>query len=244
MIEHYKNLSLESLFYINPYGLICQEEWRDVVGYEGIYQVSNLGRVKSLKFKKEKILKGSLYDTYRMIGLSVNGKVNLSCVHVLVAVAFLGHIPCGHKIVVDHIVNKNRLDNSVFNLQLIKHRENDSKDTISKSGFVGIQKTKNNKFRVDVNLDKPHNMGVFDSIEIAIEVRKKAIELYEKGEDFLHLKSKRKINVRAGVYKNIHTFYARISVNGKNINLGFFKTKEEAYEARRLALIKHGIIEP
>ena len=33
------------------------EKWKDIEGYEGLYQVSNLGRVKSLKFGKEKILK-------------------------------------------------------------------------------------------------------------------------------------------------------------------------------------------
>ena len=38
-MEIYKNLSIESL---------PNEEWRDVVGWEGLYQVSNLGRVKSL----------------------------------------------------------------------------------------------------------------------------------------------------------------------------------------------------
>ena len=39
-MEIYQNLSLEDL---------PNEEWRDVVGYEGLYQVSNLGRVKSLE---------------------------------------------------------------------------------------------------------------------------------------------------------------------------------------------------
>lgn len=34
------------------------EEWKDIEGYEGLYQVSNQGRVKSLKFGKEKIRKG------------------------------------------------------------------------------------------------------------------------------------------------------------------------------------------
>ena len=53
MIEYWKNLDLRDLFYINDDGLVCCEEWRDIIGYEGYYQVSNLGRVKSLKFKKQ-----------------------------------------------------------------------------------------------------------------------------------------------------------------------------------------------
>ena len=48
MIEYYKNLSLESLFYINDEGLVCMEEWRNIIGFENRYQVSSLGRVKSL----------------------------------------------------------------------------------------------------------------------------------------------------------------------------------------------------
>lgn len=48
MIEYYKNLSLENLPYINEEGLICWEEFRDIPQYEGLYQVSDLGRVKSL----------------------------------------------------------------------------------------------------------------------------------------------------------------------------------------------------
>ena len=42
-MEIYKNLSLEDL---------PNEEWRDVVGYEGLYQVSNMGRIKSLNTSK------------------------------------------------------------------------------------------------------------------------------------------------------------------------------------------------
>ena len=33
------------------------EEWKDILGYEGLYKVSNLGNIKSLKFQKEKVLK-------------------------------------------------------------------------------------------------------------------------------------------------------------------------------------------
>ena len=48
MIEYYKNKSLESLFYVNEFGLVCQEEWKDIPNYEGLYQASDLGRIKSL----------------------------------------------------------------------------------------------------------------------------------------------------------------------------------------------------
>jgi hypothetical protein len=70
MIEYYKNKSLESLFYINEKGLVCLEEWKDVVGYEGFYQVSNLGRLKGV----DRILKhnGSYLKKWKGKIMSLN----------------------------------------------------------------------------------------------------------------------------------------------------------------------------
>lgn len=66
------------------------EEWKDIEGYEGLYQVSNMGRVKSLKFGKEKLLNGCKdKDGYFQIKLSKEGKVKMYKVHRLVAQAFL-----------------------------------------------------------------------------------------------------------------------------------------------------------
>ena len=47
-----------------------EEEFRDIPGYEGLYQVSNLGRVKSLKFSEEKILNNNINSGgYYRVGL-------------------------------------------------------------------------------------------------------------------------------------------------------------------------------
>jgi len=103
------------------------EIWKDIIGYEGLYQISSLGRVKSLgndKSKKEKILKNILNGSgYFQVGLYKNNKNIVKRVHQLVAIAFLNHKPCGHKLVVDHI-NDNQTDNRVDNLQIITQREN------------------------------------------------------------------------------------------------------------------------
>lgn len=100
------------------------EEFRDIPGYKGLYQASNMGNVKSLKFGKEKLLKLQLSTTgYFYTNLSMNGIVKKRKVHQLVAVTFLGHIPCGYQFVVDHI-NDDPLDNRVDNLQIVTHRFN------------------------------------------------------------------------------------------------------------------------
>lgn len=66
------------------------EEWKDIKGYEGLYQISNYGRVKSQKARKIKILKNRL-DThgYYRISLCKNGKHKQCRVHRLVAEAFI-----------------------------------------------------------------------------------------------------------------------------------------------------------
>ena len=119
-----------------------QEIFKDIPGYEGCYQVSNLGRVKSLErtsincinvkyTTQELILRQALQGNkgkaqYFGVGLMKDGKVKSIRVHKLVAIAFLGHKPNGNTIVVDHIDN-NPFNNRVDNLQLITHGENMSK---------------------------------------------------------------------------------------------------------------------
>jgi hypothetical protein len=97
------------------------ELWKDISGFEGIYQVSNLGRVKSLKFG-EKILKpGDTGNGYLKVILFKN-KRSIGCkVHLLVAHAFIPYIP--NKNLVNH-KDGNLNNNSVNNLEWCTHKEN------------------------------------------------------------------------------------------------------------------------
>ena len=58
-------------------------------------------------------------------------------VSVLVAMAFLNHKPCGHKLVVDHI-NNNKLNDRLYNIQVITQRQNCSKDKKGSSKYTGV----------------------------------------------------------------------------------------------------------
>lgn len=97
------------------------EIWKDIEGYEGLYQISNLGRVKSLKWNKERILKPFL-DTskYMRVKLSSNLKEKNFLVHRLVACAF---IVDGVDDFVNH-VDGNKLNNNLLNLEWVNKSEN------------------------------------------------------------------------------------------------------------------------
>lgn len=108
------------------------EEWRDVVGYEGIYQVSSLGNIKSLaRFAKnrhgvrpirERILKPALSrGDYFCVGLKKDTVSKTYFVHRLVAEAF--HQNPNNKPCVNHI-NAIRTDNRACNLEWCTYSEN------------------------------------------------------------------------------------------------------------------------
>ena len=98
---------------------VDKEIWKDVVGYEGLYKVSNFGRVKSLPrngtVKYEKLLRQKVSKKgYCTVALSKHGKIKYKMVHRLVAEAFLDNpkdLPqVNHK-------NENKLKNYVDNLE-------------------------------------------------------------------------------------------------------------------------------
>ena len=116
-----------------------EEIWKSVPNYEDYYQVSNLGRVKSLWYNKERILKQTkCSDGYYGVHLYYNKKRVSIRTHKLLAIVFLNHKPNGYSLVVDHI-DGDYLNNNIENLQLITQRENTSKKNVSKtSKYIGV----------------------------------------------------------------------------------------------------------
>ena len=119
-----------------------KEQYKDIPEYEGHYQISNLGNIKSLKRNGERIMNPSIGKTkgYLRVNLFKESKRKSLYIHQLVAIAFLGHKPNGNKLVVDHIDN-NKTNNKLENLQVISSRENSSKDQWRhnpSSYFVGV----------------------------------------------------------------------------------------------------------
>ena len=102
-----------------------EEIWKDIKGYEGLYQVSNLGRVKSLKYhrgSREQILKPKITkDGYYETALCHNKKYKYIRTHRLVAMAFCKN-PY-NKLEVNH-KDGNKLNNYADNLEWVTSSEN------------------------------------------------------------------------------------------------------------------------
>ena len=118
--------------------MAINEIWRDVVGYEGLYQVSNLGRVKSLPraTTKGKTLRIHINNRnkYCYVCLCDNNKKAQKRVHVLVANAFLGDNP--NKLQVNHI-DGNKTNNHITNLEYCTQSEN-----MQHAYLMGLEKPK------------------------------------------------------------------------------------------------------
>ena len=98
------------------------ETWKAIVGYEGIYEVSDLGRVRSLKHGKEKILKpGNNGRGYLFVVLCKDGKYKNTKVHRLVAEAFIPN-PL-HLETVNH-KDEYKTNNSASNLEWMTRADN------------------------------------------------------------------------------------------------------------------------
>jgi len=110
-MEIYKNLSLEDL---------DGEVWKEIEGYDGDYQISNLGRVKSFKCGKEIILSPHKNNRgYLRIKLCKNGESETKEIHILMYGTFIEKIPKGS--VVHHI--DFTTNNILENLQMMTKGE-------------------------------------------------------------------------------------------------------------------------
>ena len=141
-----------------------EEIYKAIPGYEGLYEVSNMGNVKSIQFNKEKILKPAKDGRgHLQVSLWNNSKFKRIKVHQLVAMAFLNHTPCGMKLVVDHI-NDIKTDNRLDNLQIITQRENVCKTQGSYSSrYKGVTWFKlRNKWLAQIKINNKNiNLGIY-----------------------------------------------------------------------------------
>jgi len=121
------------------------ELWKDIVGYEGYYQVSNYGRVKSLR--KNKILNQRNRSLYLAVSICFNGVNKSYNVHRLVAIAFLPNInslpQVNHK-------DENKKNNHVSNLEWCSAKYNNrySKALLTEDDVASIRELRTQGYKL------------------------------------------------------------------------------------------------
>lgn len=129
-----------------------KQVWKTINGYEGLYQVNNLGQIKSLNFGrtgKQGLLKTTINKHgYECVHLSKNKGDQILFVHVLVAKAFIDNPNPSIKTQVNHI-DGNKLNNHLDNLEWVSPKENTNhaiKNGLRERMPIRNPKGKSNKF--------------------------------------------------------------------------------------------------
>lgn len=121
------------------------EIWKDIPGYEGKYQTSNMGRIRSLNYHRQGItvvLKTRLNNKgYPIVNLYKFNKMTTFSVHYLVWISFNGPVPDGLEI--NHI-DENPRNSCLENLNLLTHKENTNWGTRNERAGKSISKLMKN----------------------------------------------------------------------------------------------------
>ena len=128
------------------------EIWKDCIGYEKFYQVSNFGRIRRSAIGQGTFIgrilnPKSMKDDYLRVTISINGYRKVEKIHLLVSRAFFGPRPPGYQ--VNH-KDGNKHNNCVENLEYVTHSEN-AKHAI-KYGLMkvpGLKGSKNAQSKLD-----------------------------------------------------------------------------------------------
>ena len=129
---------------------LAHERWKPIFGYDGMYEVSSLGRVRSLKYGKTRVLRASKNNSgYLIVALCKNSKRKSVYVHRLVAQAFIENDNIFNT-EINHI-NEDKTDNKVSNLEYCDRQYNMT--------YNGLQQRRTaNYHRSNYKLDKIKNL--------------------------------------------------------------------------------------
>ena len=258
-----------------------EEIWKDLVGYEGLYEVSNLGRVRAVtidgkKHDHSQIMRTHFRDGYVILGLTKNKKQRTASVHKIVAQQFVPN-PHNYKIVYHKDGNKlnNKADNLIWSARkklVLGIGINDidgvfskcNKERTSYKMWEGmIARCYNERIRhkhptywnCDVCrdwivysnfkawFDDPNN-GYKKGYELDKDILVKGNRIYSPStccfvpqeiNKLFTKNNKQRGDCPIGVGFENGKFRAKLQPNGKVISLGYYDTKEEAFNAYKKA---------
>jgi hypothetical protein len=184
MEKYHLDFNLQPIVYQNELGLDCLEQWKNIPDYEGLYQVSDLGRVKSLERRVFTLNKNCIYKPiiiksfvtkrgYFEVRLCTNNTSKAKKIHRLLAESFIPNPNQKHQ--VNHI-DGNKLNNNILNLEWVNNRENSChrvKNSNLTSRYVGVSYFKrDDKWRSSIQVNgKSIRFGMFNTEEEAYQKR-------------------------------------------------------------------------
>lgn len=147
------------------------EEWKWVNGFEGVYQISNLGRLKSFKRCQNGYILSNINAKggYLSVILSdpIAKKKRYTRIHILVAEAFIGNIPRGYHV---HHIDDNKQNNVASNLEIIHPKIHRKETEITHpqiiTGMRNYNKYERPKHIIQYDLDN-HFIAEYANAEIA-----------------------------------------------------------------------------
>ena len=151
-----------------------KEQWIDLAGYDGMYQVSDLGRVRSRKSGEWKVLDGGkMKNGYLNVSLWKDGKKKQPLVHRLVAQAFIKNDD-DSKTIINHI-NEIKSDNRVSNLEYCDRRYNNTYNDIHhrrKNGkLLKVKDLYNPNLSYRQNIELFNENGIYCSVSTFYRIK-------------------------------------------------------------------------
>lgn len=186
-MEYYKNYDLTDIVYFCDLENILKTEiWKDIVGFEGLYEVSDLGRVKSY-YKKIPIILKSKKDKYGYLTLSLckNKQKKSFTIHRLVALSFISNPK--NKPQVNH-KNGVKTHNPSVNLEWCNQSENQIHAVENNLQPVGEKHSNSILKSIDViNIRKLKNQKTIKEIALEFNVWKATVRDIFRGATWKHL---------------------------------------------------------
>ena len=166
------------------------EIWKPIQGSPD-YEVSDLGRVRSLKYGKAKVLKLRDCRGYCIVDIRIKGVRKTKTVHRLVAAVFLG----ASDLHIDHI-DMVKTNNCLTNLRYCTHRENHTYRSLASetsSKYTGVSWYKRDKkWRAQIYINKRFvHLGFFDDERIASQAYQNALAIHKAGGTVLSAKEQK-----------------------------------------------------
>lgn len=201
-MEFWQNKSLENLeCYRN--GELLNEYWKDIIGFDGVYQISSFGRVRNTqknrmhgqRLKQSGVIKGRRKLPYCETALSKSGKSKFFSVHRLALIAFKGMPPTPKHIGMHQ--NDIPYDNLISNLRWGTYQENVIDCVTKGRNQVDINQMKRmsaikRKNQVNVIITNPENGERFEAGSLREASRLTGVTFYSVKKIILNKSKRRK----------------------------------------------------